>query len=285
MLNIKLSGENSLQIVNIACSCLNIIGNGSLTVKNNESSCIQASGGQVVISDSAEVTAISNNESGCGIYTANEITNSTVIAEDKGEWAALQGQAGIIIKEGSVLGADSAKNCRLYSSADIEISGSIVTALSENAAAIFTESSLTIDNSKVTAHGFYPGLRGDQNVTITNGSEIEAIASEHCGIFSGNDEIKINGSKVIAIATVSINKYYGTGWAVGDANVHTGVFLKNKDEFQIPKETSLAVGTDENEKKILGGEKGVTVTGSVDKNEKALLLPAGTAVQKVDNAQ
>lgn len=174
-----------------------IIREGSkVTAVSDYSHGIYVQQGNVEISGS-EVTATSATSCGIWSFTGRiQIDGSKVAAQ--GNFPGLNGNAGVIITQGSEVNAGSGNDCGVYSPTAIEISDSTVTARIDNAAAIFTNGSLTISGAAVSAQGHYPALRGDTGVLIQNGSEVTAASSDDYAIFSSAGDIDISDSKVTA---------------------------------------------------------------------------------------
>lgn len=206
-LTIELIGENSLQMINVCNSRLYIKGPGSLQIQNDTLSCINQSSayGKVVISDGAKVTLTSENSIGVYAPDGVEITDSTVTISARKDGISSNGGSIKItnsrVKAESTYEFDNTNYHQgIYGKKGVIITNCTdeVIAISAGSVGIWgSDGTIEIDNSKVTAKGYYPGLNGEKGVVIQNGSEVNATSSDDCGIFSPAT-IEINNSQVNA---------------------------------------------------------------------------------------
>ncbi len=163
---------------------VNIINGAELNIVSSRSAAISA---KAILIDGGTVTAETTDTSSNALYAWDggiEIKNSTVkVYAEESESPAIWAAAGIEI-----------------------LSGSEVTATGGSSNTVYCDSSILVDDSKLTltdsSEYAYPALYANGNIDVVNGSEVNAQSKGMRGIFAEYD-MNITNSIVTAVGTTN----------------------------------------------------------------------------------
>ena len=164
----------------------------------------------VNIINGAELNIVSSRSAAISAKEKILIDGSTVTAEttDTLSNALYAWDGGIEIKNSTVkVYAEESKSPAIWAATGIEIlSGSEVTATGGSNNTVYCDSSILVDDSKLTltdsSEYAYPALYANGNIDVVNGSEVNAQSKGMRGIFAEYD-MNITNSIVTAVGTTN----------------------------------------------------------------------------------